>query len=86
MVKSFPNHFGQLRAGTVVGPWPTSGWLHFINTAFINMQQGQDWETVIIRKKPVGGAAGKSETAVNDARRNGVAVDTVKKCESIRQR
>ena len=41
----------------------------------------QDWDTVVIRKKPVGGTAGKSESAVNAARREGVAVDTVKKCE-----
>lgn len=40
---------------------------------------GQDWEQVVIRKKPQSSAQLRDETAVNAARRSGAAVDTVKK-------
>ncbi|KAG1662196.1 hypothetical protein FOA52_015822 [Chlamydomonas sp. UWO 241] len=39
----------------------------------------QDWEPVIIRKKPAAGSSMKDEQAVNAARRTGGEVDTTKK-------
>eukprot|EP00775_Hariotina_reticulata_P004498 gene4498-4751_t len=41
--------------------------------------QGQDWDTVVIRKKKPSTAALKDEGAVNAARRSGAEVETVKK-------
>lgn len=43
------------------------------------MNGQQDWETVVIRKKPLNNAQLKDEAAVNQARRSGAAIDTVKK-------
>ncbi|KAG2449251.1 hypothetical protein HYH02_005996 [Chlamydomonas schloesseri] len=39
----------------------------------------QDWDTVVLRKKQPTGAALKDEAAVNAARRQGAAVDTLQK-------
>ncbi len=39
----------------------------------------QDWEPVVIRKKPLNSAAKKDEKAVNAARRSGAEIETVKK-------
>ncbi|KAJ9671437.1 hypothetical protein PVL29_025242 [Vitis rotundifolia] len=39
----------------------------------------QDWEPVVIRKKPLNAAAKKDEKAVNAARRMGAEIETVKK-------
>eukprot|EP00252_Welwitschia_mirabilis_P007058 TRINITY_DN180_c0_g2_i1.p1 TRINITY_DN180_c0_g2~~TRINITY_DN180_c0_g2_i1.p1 ORF type:complete len:143 (-),score=23.71 TRINITY_DN180_c0_g2_i1:387-815(-) len=39
----------------------------------------QDWEPVVIRKKPLNSAAKKDEKAVNAARRAGGPIETVKK-------
>lgn len=39
----------------------------------------QDWEPVVIRKRAPTQAQSQTEAAVNAARRNGAAVDTVKK-------
>lgn len=41
--------------------------------------QGQDWDTVVIRKKAPTAAQSKDEAAVNAARRAGGSVETVKK-------
>jgi putative transcription factor len=41
--------------------------------------QGQDWDTVVLRKKKPSTAALKDEGAVNAARRSGAEVETVKK-------
>ncbi|CAD7700311.1 unnamed protein product [Ostreobium quekettii] len=41
--------------------------------------QGQDWDTVVIRKKTPKGAEAKSSAAINQARRTGGPIDTVKK-------
>lgn len=41
-----------------------------------------DWDTVtVLRKRAPKASAMKTETAVNQARRQGVAVDTSQKCE-----
>lgn len=41
-----------------------------------------DWDTVtVLRKRAPKASAMKSETAVNQARRQGVAVDTSQKCK-----
>ena len=40
----------------------------------------QDWEPVVIRKKPLNAAAKKDEKAVNAARRAGAEIETLKKC------
>lgn len=45
----------------------------------MNPHGGQDWDPVIIRKKPVSQAAAKDEASVNAARRAGAAVETSKK-------
>lgn len=43
-----------------------------------------DWDTVtVLRKRAPKASAMKSETAVNQARRQGVAVDTSQKCKPI---
>jgi putative transcription factor len=47
----------------------------------MNMNGGQDWDTVVIRKKKPTSASLKDESAVNAARRAGVGVETVKKSE-----
>ena len=39
----------------------------------------QDWEPVVIRKRPQTAAAKKDEKAVNEARRAGAAIETIKK-------
>lgn len=40
-----------------------------------------DWDTVtVLRKRAPKASAMKSETAVNQARRQGIAVDTSQKC------
>ncbi|KAM7251756.1 hypothetical protein ACFE04_023639 [Oxalis oulophora] len=39
----------------------------------------QDWEPVVIRKKPLNAAAKKDEKAVNAARRSGAEIETLKK-------
>eukprot|EP00270_Netrium_digitus_P009244 TRINITY_DN2805_c0_g1_i1.p1 TRINITY_DN2805_c0_g1~~TRINITY_DN2805_c0_g1_i1.p1 ORF type:complete len:140 (-),score=30.99 TRINITY_DN2805_c0_g1_i1:162-581(-) len=39
----------------------------------------QDWEPVVVRKKAPTAAANKDEKAVNEARRAGAAIETVKK-------
>ncbi|XP_057953089.1 multiprotein-bridging factor 1a [Malania oleifera] len=39
----------------------------------------QDWEPVVIRKKPATAAARKDEKAVNAARRTGADIETVRK-------
>eukprot|EP00271_Cylindrocystis_brebissonii_P013007 TRINITY_DN32547_c0_g1_i1.p1 TRINITY_DN32547_c0_g1~~TRINITY_DN32547_c0_g1_i1.p1 ORF type:complete len:140 (+),score=32.09 TRINITY_DN32547_c0_g1_i1:354-773(+) len=39
----------------------------------------QDWEPVVIRKKAPTAAAKKDDKAVNEARRTGAAIETVKK-------
>lgn len=39
----------------------------------------QDWEPVVIRKKAPNAAAKKDDKAVNEARRSGAAIETVKK-------
>eukprot|EP00252_Welwitschia_mirabilis_P007057 TRINITY_DN180_c0_g1_i1.p1 TRINITY_DN180_c0_g1~~TRINITY_DN180_c0_g1_i1.p1 ORF type:complete len:143 (-),score=31.87 TRINITY_DN180_c0_g1_i1:461-889(-) len=39
----------------------------------------QDWEPVVIRKKPLNSAAKKDEKAVNAARRAGGPIETIKK-------
>jgi hypothetical protein len=41
---------------------------------------GQDWEPVVLRKKPKPGVTARSQTAVNQARQQGAAVEVVKKC------
>jgi len=41
--------------------------------------QGQDWEQVVVRKKRPTGTEAKSSSAINQARRTGAAVETVKK-------
>eukprot|EP00191_Tetraselmis_sp_GSL018_P004193 CAMPEP_0177610476 /NCGR_PEP_ID=MMETSP0419_2-20121207/19802_1 /TAXON_ID=582737 /ORGANISM="Tetraselmis sp., Strain GSL018" /LENGTH=119 /DNA_ID=CAMNT_0019105789 /DNA_START=204 /DNA_END=563 /DNA_ORIENTATION=- len=41
--------------------------------------QGQDWDTVVLRKKPVSSGQQKSSSAVNQARRSGAEVETIKK-------
>lgn len=46
------------------------------------MATHQDWEPVVIRKKPKTGAAAKSESAINQARQAGAEVETVRKCTS----
>eukprot|EP00798_Chlamydomonas_sp_ICE-L_P011874 gene11874-14980_t len=53
----------------------------FVLSYFVTMHgnAGQDWNPVVIRKKPQGSGALKDEAAVNAARRSGAAVDTVKK-------
>ena len=43
----------------------------------------QDWEPVVIRKKPLNSAAKKDEKAVNAARRSGAEIETVKKCKPL---
>lgn len=43
------------------------------------MNSGQDWNEVIIRKKPQTAAAASSKDVVNEAMRKGAAVETVKK-------
>lgn len=43
----------------------------------------QDWEPVVLRKKPLNSAAKKDEKAVNAARRSGAEIETVKKCQSF---
>eukprot|EP01026_Neomeris_dumetosa_P069683 TRINITY_DN689_c0_g1_i11.p1 TRINITY_DN689_c0_g1~~TRINITY_DN689_c0_g1_i11.p1 ORF type:complete len:180 (-),score=15.81 TRINITY_DN689_c0_g1_i11:269-730(-) len=43
------------------------------------MNTGQDWDTVVIRKKPPKAAQQNSTQAVNQARRTGGQVETVKK-------
>lgn len=40
------------------------------------------WEPVIIKKRIVKGVSGKSEQVVNQARRQGIAVETTSKCNS----
>ena len=40
----------------------------------------QDWEPVVIRKKPLNAAAKKDEKTVNAARRAGAEIETLKKC------
>ncbi|KAJ7211049.1 hypothetical protein O6H91_Y478800 [Diphasiastrum complanatum] len=40
---------------------------------------GQDWEPVVIRKKAPNAAAKKDEKAVNEARRAGGPIETIKK-------
>lgn len=40
---------------------------------------GQDWDTVVLKKKAPTASQAKDEAAVNAARRSGAAVDTVKK-------
>eukprot|EP00850_Spirogloea_muscicola_P005804 SM000027S09585 [mRNA] locus=s27:129364:130548:- [translate_table: standard] len=39
----------------------------------------QDWEPVVIRKKAPNAAAKKDEKAVNEARRSGAEIETIKK-------
>eukprot|EP00245_Coleochaete_scutata_P005718 TRINITY_DN194_c0_g1_i1.p2 TRINITY_DN194_c0_g1~~TRINITY_DN194_c0_g1_i1.p2 ORF type:complete len:140 (-),score=31.37 TRINITY_DN194_c0_g1_i1:328-747(-) len=39
----------------------------------------QDWEPVVVRKKPLNSAAKKDDKAVNEARRAGGPVETMKK-------
>jgi putative transcription factor len=39
----------------------------------------QDWDTVVLRKKAPTNAMMKDESAVNQARRQGIAIETVKK-------
>ncbi|CBI21994.3 hypothetical protein PVL29_015151 [Vitis rotundifolia] len=39
----------------------------------------QDWEPVVIRKKPLNAAAKKDEKAVNAARRSGAEIETLRK-------
>jgi len=41
--------------------------------------QGQDWDTVVIRKKAPSGSAAKDKDAINAARRSGAEIDAVKK-------
>ncbi|CAD7700214.1 unnamed protein product [Ostreobium quekettii] len=41
--------------------------------------QGQDWDTVVIRKKTPKGSEAKSSAAVNQARRAGGPVEAIKK-------
>ena len=41
----------------------------------------QDWEPVVIRKKPLNAAAKKDEKAVNAARRSGAEIETLRKCK-----
>eukprot|EP00878_Enallax_costatus_P021314 GHUV01022560.1.p1 GENE.GHUV01022560.1~~GHUV01022560.1.p1 ORF type:complete len:139 (+),score=38.14 GHUV01022560.1:94-510(+) len=45
----------------------------------MNMNGGQDWDTVVIRKKKPTTSQLKDESAVNAARRAGVGIETVKK-------
>jgi len=40
----------------------------------------QDWEPVVIRKKPANAAAKRDEKTVNAARRSGADIETVRKC------
>ncbi|KAI8469924.1 MAG: multi protein bridging factor 1-domain-containing protein [Monoraphidium minutum] len=47
--------------------------------AAMNVGGGQDWDPVVLRKKPVSAAAAKDEKAVNAARRAGLEVETSKK-------
>lgn len=43
-----------------------------------------DWDTVtVLRKRAPKASAMKTETAVNQARRQGMAVDTTQKCNSF---
>lgn len=43
----------------------------------------QDWEPVVVRKKAPGAAAKKDEKAVNEARRAGGPIETIKKCKKF---
>ncbi|KAK9813173.1 hypothetical protein WJX72_010086 [[Myrmecia] bisecta] len=43
------------------------------------MMNGQDWDEVVIRKKRPTASQAQTSSAVNDARRTGAQVDTVKK-------
>ena len=46
----------------------------------MNLGQGQDWDTVVIRKKaPSGAGAAKDKSAVAAAVRSGAEVESVKK-------
>eukprot|EP00877_Chromochloris_zofingiensis_P005365 jgi/Chrzof1/1482/Cz10g09150.t1 len=47
--------------------------------AIMNLNGGQDWDTVVIRKKAPTTSQMKDEAAVNAARRSGAQVETVKK-------
>jgi hypothetical protein len=41
----------------------------------------QDWEPVVVRKKAPNASAKKDEKAVNEARRAGGPIETIKKCK-----
>ncbi len=41
----------------------------------------QDWDPVVVRKKVPNAAAKKDEKAVNEARRSGGPIETIKKCK-----
>jgi len=43
----------------------------------------QDWEPVVVRKKAPSAAAKKDEKAVNEARRAGGPIETIKKCKKF---
>ncbi|KIZ06393.1 Multiprotein-bridging factor 1a [Monoraphidium neglectum] len=47
------------------------------------MASGQDWDPVVLRKKPQSAAARKDEAAVNAARRVGAEVETSRKHERV---
>lgn len=49
----------------------------------MNMGGGQDWDSVVIRKKKPTNSQLKDEAAVNAARRAGVGVETVKKTSHV---
>jgi hypothetical protein len=42
----------------------------------------QDWDPVVVRKKVPNAAAKKDEKAVNEARRSGGPIETIKKCKN----
>jgi len=49
----------------------------------MNMNGGQDWDQVVLKKKKPTNSQLKDESAVNNARRQGVAVETVKKVAGV---
>jgi hypothetical protein len=42
----------------------------------------QDWDPVVVRKKVQNAAAKKDEKVVNEARRSGGPIETIKKCKN----
>jgi hypothetical protein len=43
----------------------------------------QDWDPVVVRKKVPNAATKKDEKAVNEARRSGGPIETIKKCKKF---